>query len=460
MWLALVAVLFADALDLVDGTVTSVAAPTIMRDIGGGESLVKWLGAGYSVALGSLMVVGGRLGDRYGQRQTFLLGMAGFVAASVLAGCAPNASALITARVVQGAFGALLIPQGMAIMAAAFPRDMLKRAFAIFAPALVIFAAGGPVFGGLLLDADLLGLSWRAVFLINVVVGGAGFLLAWRVLPRVAATRETRIDTTGALLMIVAAFGVLAGVVHGTNDGWTELPLSLIGGGAVCFALFVRQQRAVAHPLLDRSLLANRGFSTGLIAGLLIFAIFSGVMYVLSLNFQLSLHFSPTQAAINLLPLTIGIAMGSTLSTALLSRLGRWVVALGLTASGAGLGTLLAVVVRYDGNPTSWQLGVATLIIGLGAGTCFNAIFNVTLGDVAPGDAGAASGSLNAIQQLANGIGTAVVTSVYFAAAASGPVCAMRVTLWLALVVTAACLVVAVPLLPRHSTTPEEPKRT
>jgi EmrB/QacA subfamily drug resistance transporter len=460
MWLTLLAVLFADALDLVDATITSVAAPSIVRDIGGGDSLVKWLGAGYAVALGSLLVVGGRIGDRYGQRRTFLLGMAGFLAASVAAGCAPNASALVAARIVQGSFGAVLIPQGMAIMAATFPKDMLKRAFAIFAPTLIIFAVGGPVLGGLLLDADVLGLGWRAVFLINVVVGGAGLVIAWRALPHVTPNLETRIDITGSLLMIFAVFGVMAGLLYGTDHGWTGLPLALVGGGAICFTVFVAHQRAAAHPLLDRSLLAHRGFSAGLVAGLLIFAIFSGVMYVLSLYFQTGLHFSPTQAAINLLPLTVGIAVGSIISTALLSRIGRCVVAVGLAASGAGLTTLLLVVTRYDANPTWWQLGAATLIIGIGAGTCFNAIFNVTLGDLAPGDTGAASGSLNAIQQIANGVGAVIATSVYFAASASGPGYAMRVTLGLALVLTGVCLVVVVPMLPRQSTALTELRRT
>lgn len=159
LWLTLIVVLIADALDLIDATIATVAAPSIVRDLGGGEALVKWLGASYALTLGSLLVVGGRIGDRYGQRRTFLVGMAGFVAASALAGLALNPAMLVVARLIQGAFGALLIPQGMAIVTRTFPREMLTKAFGAFGPLLGIFAVGGPVLGGLIIDADLFGLG-------------------------------------------------------------------------------------------------------------------------------------------------------------------------------------------------------------------------------------------------------------------------------------------------------------
>ncbi|MDG4668039.1 MFS transporter [Mycobacterium sp. 236(2023)] len=450
MWLVLVAVLVADALDLVDATITNVAAPTIMRDLGGGESLVQWLGAGYALALGSLMVVGGRIGDRFGQRQTFLIGMSGFIVASLVAGCAVNAPMLVVARVLQGAFGALLIPQGMAIMAATFPKDMLRRAFAVFAPALVVFGVAGPLLGGLLLEANVFGFGWRAVFLVNVVIGGAGLLFAWQVLPHVPANHDVRIDLMGCVLLMLAVFGVLGGLLSGADLGWTPPMLAGVGIGTICFAIFVLQQRTTAHPLLDPRLLGNRGFTAGLVAGLLIFASFSGMMYVLSLYFQLGLHFSPIQAALNLLPLTLGIAAGSMLCTALLGRIGRYVLGVGLGISSAGVTTMLVVITWYGDDTRWWQLGAATLLIGLGAGPCFNAIFNVALGDLAPSEAGAASGSLNAIQQVANGVGAVLVTSVFFAALARGPIDAMRVTLGVVLMVTLVSFGV-IPLLPKQS---------
>lgn len=134
MWAILGLVLLADALDVIDATVTNIAAPTIARDLNGGESLIKWLGPAYMLAMGVLLVVGGRLGDKFGQRRLFLIGMGGFTLASAVAGFSPHPALLIVARVAQGAFGALLIPQGMAIMTKAFDRDMLAKAFGLFGP--------------------------------------------------------------------------------------------------------------------------------------------------------------------------------------------------------------------------------------------------------------------------------------------------------------------------------------
>jgi MFS family permease len=151
----------ADALDVIDATVTNIAAPTIARDLNGGESLIKWLGPAYMLAMGVLLVVGGRLGDKFGQRRLFLIGISGFTLASAVAGFSPSPALLIVARVAQGAFGALLIPQGMAIMTKAFSRDMLAKAFGLFGPVLGLSSVGGPVLAGFLISADVFGLSWR-----------------------------------------------------------------------------------------------------------------------------------------------------------------------------------------------------------------------------------------------------------------------------------------------------------
>ena len=147
-WGILAVVLLADALDVIDATVTNIAAPTIARELNGGESLIKWLGPAYMLAMGVLLVVGGRLGDKFGQRRLFLIGMAGFTVASAVAGFSPDPALLIVARVAQGAFGALLIPQGLAIMTKAFDPDMLAKAFGLFGPVLGLSSVGGPVLAG------------------------------------------------------------------------------------------------------------------------------------------------------------------------------------------------------------------------------------------------------------------------------------------------------------------------
>lgn len=448
VWLTLVVVLLADAMDLVDSTITNIAAPSIVADLGADESLIKWLGAAYALALGSLLVLGGKVGDKLGQRGTFLVGMSGFIAASAVAGLAPTAEVLVAARVGQGLFGAFLIPQGMAIMTATFPKPMLQKAFSVFAPMLGVFAVAGPILGGLLIDADLFGLQWRPVFLINLILGGIALVMAVKYLPRVPARPATSIDVWGTVLLVVSLFAILFGLIEGSSEGWSGLALASIGAGAVVFVGFVWRQAITSEPLLARSLLANRGFTAGLIVGLLVFAAFSGLMYVISLFFQFSLGYTPTQTSLSLIPLTVGIMGGSGIAAALIVKLARRLVVLGLVAVLAGVGLMLLFVTIAGTGVAWWQLAVATLLMGIGAGICFSSIFNTALGDVDAQDAGSASGSLSAVQQVANGIGSALVTSIFLTLLPTGDIGAVSVTLVALLVVVAVCLL-AVPLLPR-----------
>lgn len=455
LWLTLIVVLLADAMDLMDATITNVAAPSIVQDLGVGDDVIPWLGASYALSLGSLLVLGGRIGDKFGQRRTFLVGLIGFMVGSALAGLAPSAGILIAARVVQGSFGALLIPQGMAIMAATFPKPMLRTAFAVFAPMLGVFAVGGPIVGGLLIDADLFGLSWRPIFLMNVLLGGVALVLALRHLPAVPPHRFVRIDLWGSALLGAALFGLLFGLLTGASEGWGPATIASTVVGGLLLAAFARRQRRAEDPLLPRSLLANRGFSSGLVVGLCVFAGFSGLMYVISLFFQLGLGYSPTQASLNLIPLTVGIIIGSGIANALILTLGRRVVLIGMLTTLLGTGTLLLIVLTAGLDATWWQNLIATSLIGTAAGISFNSVFNTALGNVQPEEAGSASGSLSAIQQVANGIGSALVTTIFLGNLAAGTIPAMTITLVVILVMAAACLL-AVPLLPRTAVMLEE----
>jgi EmrB/QacA subfamily drug resistance transporter len=452
LWAVLGLVLLADALDMIDSTVTNIAAPTIVRDIGGGQALIKWLGSSYALAMGVLLVVGGRLGDRFGQRRLFLIGMTGFTVASAVAGLSPGPGLLIVARVVQGGFGALLIPQGMAIMTRTFPRDMLGKAFGLFGPMLGLATVGGPVLAGFIINANLAGLSWRPVFLINVVLGTAGVVVALRLLPGTERDRSVAVDGWGASWLAVTMFGLMFGLIEGSTNGWTAGPVASLLVGVVFFGLFARRQRRAASPLLKPTLLKNRGFTSGLIVGLLFFAVTSGLIYVVSLFMQQALHASAGAAALGLLPLTIGIIIAAFACMALAQRLGRTLIAIGMVLTMAGAGWLLALAVTYGTGLGLWTLAPAVLLTGLGMGACFGTIYDIALGDIAPDETGSASGSLTAIQQLANGIGSAVVTTVYFHSGGSsgGAAHAMAVSVIVVLAITAACLP-ALRLLPRRA---------
>lgn len=454
MWVILALVLLADALDMIDSTVTNIAAPTIARDLDGGEGLIKWLGTAYMLAMGVLLVVGGRLGDKFGQRRLFLIGMSGFTLASAVAGLSPDPALLIAARIAQGGFGALLIPQGMAIMTKAFSRDMLTKAFGLFGPLLGVATVGGPVLAGFIIDADLFGLSWRPIFLLNLILGVLGLAVANKILPHDDGDRSTIVDGWGSGLLAGGMFGLLYGLIEGSTNGWTAVPIGSIIAGLVFFAAFAYRQTTAADPLITPTLLRNRGFTSGLLVGLAVFATTTGLVYVLSLFMQEGLHASPRDASLALLPLTLGIiASAFAAMGGLVAKLGRTLIFIGLAVVLFGCGWVLALVVASGTDLGLWALAPALFVIGVGMGCCYSTIFDVALGDINPDEAGSASGSLSSIQQLAAGIGSAAVTSIFFQAATSGLGHAMKISLIVVLMVTAISVPI-VALMPRKA--PEE----
>ncbi|MFD9591095.1 MFS transporter [Streptomyces sp. NPDC059980] len=411
-WAILGVVLAADVLDLLDGTITNIAAPTITHDLGGGTSLVQWLGASYALALGVLLVLGGRLGDLYGRRRLFLTGLAGFTTASVACGLAPTPGTLVAARLVQGAFGALVVPQGFGILGATWPRAQIGKAYSLFGPVMGLSAVGGPILAGLLIDADLAGLGWRPMFLINLVLGGAALFAAARLLPHDTGDRTTTVDLPGSALLGATMLALLTGLIQGSAHGWTAFPVLASLAGLALFAAFCHRQRTAPSPLIRPSLLHNRGFTSGLVLGIVFFAAVSGLLYVVSLFLQQGLGRSPAGAALALMPLSAGIVIASIACYRLIARLGRRLVLIGFLVTLAGTLHLLALVAASGTGP--WALVPPLFVIGLGMGACFGSLYDVTIGDITPAEAGSAGGSLGAVQQLANAVGAAAVTSVYF----------------------------------------------
>ncbi|MEU6255403.1 MFS transporter [Streptomyces sp. NPDC047043] len=444
-WAVLAVVLAADVLDLLDATITNIAAPTITRDLGGGASLVQWLGASYALALGVLLVPGGRLGDKYGRRRLFLLGLAGFVAASLACGLAPNPAALVAARLVQGAFGALVVPQGFGILGATWPREEIGKAFSLFGPVMGLSAVAGPILAGFLVDTDLAGLGWRPMFLINLLLGGAAFLAAARLLPRDTGDRSVSVDGPGSALLAGALLGLLGGLIDGSDGGWGARPLAQLLLGLALSAAFCHRQRTAPEPLIRPSLLHNRGFTSGLILGVLAFAAVAGLLYVVSLHLQRGLGHSPAGTALGLIPLSAGIVVASIACHRLIHTYGRQLVVAGLLLILTGCGCLALLT-----DSSGWALVPPLLLVGLGMGTCFGTVYDVTIGDIAPEEAGSASGSLNAVQQLANAIGAAAVTTVYFKAVDGGETHALLASLAVVAAAVALCLPL-VRLLPRKA---------
>jgi MFS family permease len=438
-WAVLAIVLVADIMDLLDSTITTIAAPTISARLHGGPGLIKWLGASYALALGVLLVTGGRLGDKYGRRRTFLIGIAGFTAASLACGLAWDPASIIVARLVQGGFGALLIPQGFGILGSVFPREHIGKAFSAFGPALGLSAVGGPLLAGVLIDANLFGLGWRPMFLINIVLGVAGLTAGLRLLPRDTGDVSISIDVLGS------------GLIQGSTDGWNAASFGSVALGVAFFAAFCQRQRTAAAPLIKPSLLGNRGFTAGLILGAVFFATVAGMIYAVSLFLQRGLGYSPLHAAVTgFAPAAVGIVIASVACMNLLTKLGRRLSLAGIVVTVGGVGALLAIVAHSGTSATAAMLAPAMAVIGIGMGATFSTIYDVAIGDIDPAEAGSASGSLSSVQQLANAIGPAVITTIYFGALAGGQAHAMSASL-VAVIAVGLLSCLAVPLLPRRA---------
>ena len=451
----LAVVLIADVLDLMDATITNIAAPSIIRDIGGGESLIKWLGASYALAMGVLLVVGGRLGDRYGKRRLFLIGIAGFTLASLACGLSVKPTMLIIARLAQGGFGALLIPQGIGLLLATFSREQLPAAFSSFGPVLGGSAVLGPIVAGFVISANFAGLTWRPIFLINIVLGTIGFIAARKLLPHDEGISDVPIDGVGAGLLGLSMVGFMYGLIEDSTGGWTTIPILGLIAGAAAFVFFGVRQRTATNPLILPSLLANRGFTSGMLLGLAYFAAVNGFAYVVSLFFQLHLGLTTAHAALALSPLMIGIIISSFLARPLIPKLGRTLVVAGLVISLAGVGGIVLTVLIAGSGMKAFWLAPSLLVFGVGIGACFSSIFDVAIGDVVREEAGSASGALSAVQQLASAIGSAVVTTIYFNQAAQGGVDAMVASVAVVGAIVGLCLGL-VWLLPRRAAFEEE----
>jgi EmrB/QacA subfamily drug resistance transporter len=414
-WVVLAIVLVAEIMDLLDSTVITIAAPTIRSELGGGTATMQWWAAGYTLAFGVLMIVGGRLGDIFGRRRVFLVGIAGFTLASTACALAPSPDVLIATRVLQGAFGALLIPQGLGVIKNVFPPKELGGAFAAFGPVMGLAAIAGPIIAGWLTQADLLGTGWRMIFLVNVPLGLIGFAGALRFMPESRSASRIRLDPAGVVLISAASLAIIYPLVQGRELGWPAWTFALMAAGVVLLGVFaLAERRTHGTPMIEPSLLRNRAFTSGLVVGLAFFAGFMGLVMVTSLFFQLGLGFSPEHAGLTLIPLSLGTAITAGASYALMPKFGRAVLQGGLVVVVAGLVGLAVTVTHWGTDVTSWQMAPAMLVIGLGLGFVFGPLFNVILAGVGEDEVGSASGTLNAIQQLGNSIGVALLATIFF----------------------------------------------
>ncbi|WP_072802599.1 MFS transporter [Rhodococcoides yunnanense] len=441
-WVALWAVLCAAAMDLLDATVMIVAGPSVQEAFGSSDAVLLWLTAAYTLPFGVLLILGGRFGDRWGRRKIFLIGATGFVVASVSCALAPSIEVLLAARALQGAFGALLIPQGYGLVGALFSREKERgRAFSLFGPVSAIAGVGGPILAGALIGWDVAGIGWRAIFLINVPIGVFVIVAAAACLPREDALHRVRIDPVGAVLVAATAGLIVFPLIDGPQSGWPWWSFALLAGSAVAGWALTRQMRSSRAPILEPTLLGKPAFVAGLALAIALFAGTGGLTLLLSLYLQLSSGDSALDTGLALAPLAIGIAIGSPIAAQLRLRFGRRGLHLGLVVEIIGL-ALLAWAVGADSGAIAFELSV--FVIGIGQGLLFGPVIQTILGTADTHEIGSAAGAMTSLQQIATALGIAVLGTIFFTETNATTMIAGIVAV-MALMVTAAILVLRLP---------------
>ncbi|WP_406441871.1 MFS transporter [Streptomyces sp. NBC_00631] len=432
-WPALLALLLAEAMNLLDATIVQVAAPAVHGGLGGSLSDVQWFSTAYTLPFAVLLITGGRLGDIAGRRRLFVLGVALFTTASVACALASTAGLLIAFRAVQGAAAAVIIPQTIGLIKAMFEGEELARALGTIGPVMGLAAVCGPVLGGVLTHADLFGSSWRAAFLVNVPVALVVLALSPRLLEDRAPHRPA-LDWPGTALAATGT-GLLVYPLIGTD--LIELPphdWALLALGLLTLTAFALHQRRTAAPLLEPTLFTHRGFPPALAASTTFFAVTNGLMTVVVLQLQLEAGQGVLTAGLSLTPWSIGLAVSSWLSGRRGARrrmmpYGLALVLIGLTAAAAVYATATTTA-HYP-----WPLLPALALVGLGAGLFTPAFFTLALKPLRPQEVGSAAGALNAVQQLGATLGVAVLGSAYLdgsAAAACAAATALTALCWAA----------------------------
>lgn len=403
------AVFLAAFLDLTDNTSVSVAFPSIAGSLGASHAVLQWVSIGNTLALGAGLALGGQLGDQYGRRKMFLIGVAGYIVTTVLCAVAPTGMALAIFRFIQGLVGSLMIPQIFGIIKASVPEAKQSVVFGMYGIVLSLAAIAGPLLGGVLVSWNAFHLSWRLVFFFNVPIAVVAFVLGYLYIPESLASVRQGINVLGAIVVAVATTLVLLPLSLMSTSGWPAWGFPALVLAAALYAfLYVSGMRKFRDQNVHL-----RQFSLGMAASLLFFSVVGALFIILSLYVAQTSQRSAWGIALVMLPYAVGSVLTSGVSTAAEARHGRALCVLGAALS-AGFTAAFAGLLHINPQPAYWQYAVVLLIGGMGVGLCAPILINLILSAVPHDLAGSASGLLNTCSQIGAAAGIAVFMTWYF----------------------------------------------
>jgi EmrB/QacA subfamily drug resistance transporter len=423
--IAILAVVMAGTfMAIMDGFIVNVAVPSIRADLHAGFAQVQLIVSGYVLAYGLLLVTCGRLGDMHGYRLMFGLGIAVFTLASLACGLAPDPVALIAFRVVQALGAAMFYPQVLSVLQTMFSGQEQARAFSVFGATIGLAAICGQLLGGLLISGDLAGLHWRPIFLVNVPIGALALLGAALTMPSARAPVRPRLDLGGVVLLALALLLLSLPLVEGRELGWPAWTFVALALAVPVFAGFLAWERAVlgggGNPLISFSLYARRAFSSGMGVAFLFFACNAGLFFVLAIELQIGLGYSPLVAGLLFTPLAVTFAITSLIVPRLQQRWFRQVLLGGYAINALGYLVLVLTAFATGSHVSGPVLIPALCIIGVGQGLGVGPLLTAILGNVPPADAGVASGLLETTGNVGMSLGVTTLGLVFFAIAGAG----------------------------------------
>ncbi|MFJ9644952.1 MFS transporter [Streptomyces sp. NPDC004244] len=406
-WLTLFAVAIGVMMVTLDGTIVAVANPEIQKDLGASLSDVQWITNGYLLALAVSLITAGKLGDRFGHRQTFLLGIVGFAGASAAIGLSSSVEFLVGFRVAQGLFGALLMPAALGLLRATFPAEKLNMAIGIWGMVIGASTAGGPIVGGLLVEH----VNWQSVFFVNVPVGIIALVFGLVILRDHRAENAPRsFDLPGIGLLSLGMFSLVWALIKASEWGWGDtLTVLFLGGSVLCFVLFAVWEARAGEPLIPLGMFRSLPLSAGTVLMVLMAFAFMGGLFFVTFYLQNVHGMSPVDSGLHLLPLTGMMIVGSPLAGAAITAVGpRVPLVAGMVATAAACFGLSGLT---PGTGTL-EMSLWFCLLGVGLAPVMVGATEVIVGNAPLELSGVAGGLQQAAMQVGGSLGTAVLGAV------------------------------------------------